>query len=824
MTVGPNDTSATEAAADLTGIRVVEIGELVSAPYATKLLADFGADVIKVEPPGGDEARRRGPFRRDPDPDASGLFLALNTGKSSIVVEPVDPGTADQGPAEPLQALLDLADIVITNRRPSELRTLGVDLDQLMIQRPDLVICSVTPYGLSGPRANWEAEELTVAHGGGWAYQCPGTSADPELPPLKVFGHQTDFHGGLAAAMASLAALDRAERTGIGELIDLSTTANTVGMLEAAFIAASYLDLDPSRLGSRLLNPWGIFPCADGLIFLVTVEQDQWERLVGLMGNPDWAETGLFDTIELRLENEDLLTIYLEEWTRAHTVEELWHKGQAERICFAPVLTMADMANQVHLNARGFFVDVDHPTAGTITHLGPPFRSTGLTWGPARPAPRLDPAARPEFGPGRPARPIASTGEVRPLDGIRVLDLSWVWAGPYATMHLAFLGAEVIKIESSSRPGLGRRLALHPPDVEPSLNTSAYFNQWEQGKLSCELDLSRPEAVEIVKQLVAHCDVVVENFATGVMDRLGLDYETLREINPGVIVASVSGYGSDGPLADYMGYGPTTGPLSGLTSLTGYVEGQPEELGVSFGDPASGMMAAFAVCAALVARNGTGSGSYLDIALWEATASNAVEGWMAHALGVDPPPRAGNRDVLMAPHGCFRTAAEPGDSQREPVDPGRWVAIACRTDEQWRALARCIDSPAANDERFATAAGRKANEEELDTIITEWTHVQDRWVIAERLQAVGVAAHPSMSPKDLLADEHLRARGYIEELDHPEVGKRAHTGIPWRLSNSPHGVLRAAPTVGQHTDNVLGQLLGLSEAMIDDLRQRGISA
>ncbi|MEL7156717.1 MAG: CoA transferase, partial [Actinomycetota bacterium] len=330
--------------------------------------------------------------------------------------------------------------------------------------------------------------------------------------------------------------------------------------------------------------------------------------------------------------------------------------------------------------------------------------------GTARPGAVLDPGANPAFGPrrslaephapdGLPAPDAgASIGRRRPLDGVRVLDLSWVWAGPYGAMHLAHLGAEVIKVESALRPGLGRRLPIHPPELEPTLNTSAYFNQWEQGKLSCQLDLSQPEAVELVKAMVATCDVVIENFATGVMERLGLGYDVLQEIRPDIIVASISGYGSDGPLSNFMGYGPTTGPLSGLTSLTGYEGGPPRELGISIGDPAAGITAAMAVTAALVARRAGGGGAYIDVALWEATASCAVEGWMAHELTEEPPRRMGNRDPLLAPHNCYRTADE-GPSPADEPDPGRWIAIACGDDEQWRQLAALIDEGLVDDPR-----------------------------------------------------------------------------------------------------------------------------
>lgn len=842
----------------LSGIRILEIGEMVAAPYAAKLLGDLGADVIKVEEPNGDPARRRGPFVADPPSensvelfapttaeaaraemapassklDRSGLYLALNTSKRLVVVDSSDAGRAR------LAALATEADIIITNYDTDRLAALGIDPSKLRETRPELVICSITAFGLTGPYAGYRAEELTVSHGGGWAYQCPGASADVEEPPLKVFGHQTQFHAGMAAAMVCLAAYDRSERTGVGDHIDFSSMAHTAGMLEAALIGASYMDENPNRLGSRLLNPWRIFDCAvpgglfgqdearssvEALIFLVTVEQDQWERLVELMGHPEWTQTGLFDTVEQRLENEDLLVLYIEEWTREHTVEELWHRGQEKRICFAPVLTMSGMETQEHLIERGFFVDIDHPVAGTVKHLGPPFLSEPQLWEPPTPAPTFDTEANPSFMPRRPRVGRRTThASDRPLAGIRVLDLSWVWAGPYCGMHLAYLGAEVIKVESAKRPGLGRRLPLHPPDVAPTLNTSAYFNQWDQGKLSVEIDLSMPEGRDLVIELVAKSDVVIENFATGVMEKLGLGYDRLRSVNPGIIMASISGYGSAGPLKDYMGYGPTTGPLSGLTSLTGYEGGPPRELGVSIGDPAAGITSAFAICAALVTRRVSGQGCFIDAALWESTASNAVEGWMSHAMTGEQPARAGNRDPLMAPHGCYRTGPL-FDEQGEEPDPGLWLTIACADDEQWQTLAAAIDPALATDERFVDLASRKAHEAELDEIIGGWVDGQDRWDLTKRLQADGIAAFPTLSTQDLLADPHLNERGFFVELRHHEVGVRKHTGMPWISTTAPNEVERPAPLIGQHTRDVLGDLLNLSDEELTDLRSRGVT-
>ena len=234
------------------------------------------------------------------DPNCSGLYLALNTNKRAVVI---DPKTSSNTEGGRLGHLVGSADIIVTNYGPERLAELGLNLDELHQRRPELVICSITPFGLSGPHAIYHAVELTTAHAGGWAYQAPGASPDVDKPPLKVFGHQTDFHAGMAGAMVALATFDRAEQTGIGDLIDFSSIAHTSGMLEGDLIGASYMGVNPSRLGSRLINPWKIFACADGLIFLVAVEQDQWQRLVELMGEPEWTTLGLFDTLELRFEN-----------------------------------------------------------------------------------------------------------------------------------------------------------------------------------------------------------------------------------------------------------------------------------------------------------------------------------------------------------------------------------------------------------------------------------------------------------------------------------------------------------------------------------------
>lgn len=794
----------------LEGVKVVELGELVSAAYAGKIMADLGADVVKVEEPGGDPARQRGPFPRGlADPEKSGLFLALNTNKRGITLDL----TRHQ---DRLARLVAWADIVVHNYPAAQMAERGIDYGAFRQLNPRLVMCSITPFGLSGPYKDYRAYELNVSHAGGWGWLSPGASDFPDLPPLKVAGHQCDFQGGVSGAMAALAAYQRALDTGCGEHIDLSTQAFIAAFLEQNFVYYSYSDRIASRLGKRLLYPWGIFECKDGLIFILAVEEDQWERIVELMGNPEWAGWEIFADATQRSKNQDVMKMYLDEWVKDWTVEELWHEAQSRRICFAPVFGMEQLSKQEQLRSRHFFVDVSQPHAGTVTQLGPPYQLREPWWQVRRPAPLLgehtDEVLRALPPAPAPRPPAPSPAMRRPLEGVRVADFTWVWAGPYGTMYLSHLGAEVIKIESNTRIDVTRRLPLYPTGMEAGVNRSGLFNQWSLGKKSVLINFSTPEGLAVVKELIQNSDVVVDNFATGVMERLGLGYDDLVKIKPDIIMASISGYGHSGPLKNYMGYGPAIAPLTGLSAMTGYAGGPPQEVGISYGDPNSGIHAAVAVTAALAARKRTGKGQYIDVSLWESVAALVPEGWMDYAMNGLEPARRGNRDPLMAPHTCFRCAGED-----------EWVSIACGNDAEWRALCRAMDQAGlGTDARFRTVQDRKANEDTLENIVTAWTEKRDKWHLTQTLQAAGVAAFPSMNSKDLADDPHLKQRGFFVELPHAEVGVRKHTGIPWLLTESPNGVQAPAPLLGQHTEQVMRDVLGYADERIAQLRERRV--
>lgn len=400
----------------------------------------------------------------------------------------------------------------------------------------------------------------------------------------------------------------------------------------------------------------------------------------------------------------------------------------------------------------------------------------------------------------------------RPLEGVRVIDFTWAWAGPFATLQLAHLGAEVIRLESTKRQCVTRSI---PPfaDNQPGPNRAGYFNQYNQGKRSILLDIRSPAAAEIVKRLVKKSDIVAENFAAGVMTRMGFGYEALRAVKPDLIMLSISGYGQEGPYNGYVAYGPPAGALSGFFATTGYEGLPPAEIGISYADPNAGIWAANLMVAALLHRQATGEGQYIDLSQWEAALMMIGEGLMEHALTGRTPERIGDHDPQMAPHNTYKAF---GDQEK-------WVGISVANEREWRALCEVMGQPGlADDPRFRSMELRKRNEAALDEIITAWTSTRDRWETAQALQKAGVAAYPPLSNKDLAESEHLKQRGFLVALEHPEVGKRVHAGVPWTMSATPTKVQKPGPLRGVDTDSVLRDIAGYSQEEIERFRADGV--
>ncbi len=398
-----------------------------------------------------------------------------------------------------------------------------------------------------------------------------------------------------------------------------------------------------------------------------------------------------------------------------------------------------------------------------------------------------------------------------PLEGIRVVDLSWVWAGPFTALQLAHLGAEVIKVESTLRPDINRRIAPFA-EGRPGLDRGGSFNQWNQGKRSLALDLSNPKAKAIVRELVKKSDVVVENFSAGVLDKMGLGYQQLKQDNPRIVMVSVSGFGQTGPISRNVAYGATVMALGGLTALTGYRGEEPRSAGLSYPDPNTAMHACFAVLSALWRRDRTGQGEYVDISLLESMVAIMPEGTMAQVMRGEQPPRDENRDPVLAPYGLYPCAVED-----------TWISICVRDENEWRNLCAAMNQEAlATDPRFATVAARKNHEDELDRMIAAWTRNFDQFEIEQALQRAGVAAAVTMSAKDVAADHHLEERGFFVRLKHPEIGVFKHAGIPWHFSATPVSVRRPAPQLGEGTEYVFKELLGHSDAEYKALLEEGV--
>ncbi|MCK4362504.1 MAG: CoA transferase [Dehalococcoidia bacterium] len=429
------------------------------------------------------------------------------------------------------------------------------------------------------------------------------------------------------------------------------------------------------------------------------------------------------------------------------------------------------------------------------------------------------------------------------LAGLRIIDLSQIFAGPYATKLLADMGAETIRVECAARSGRGGALPRMKPGGafgasfpdgdtgERSYNRFAYYNEVNRNKYAITLDLTKPLGVEVFKRLVRISDVVVESFTPRVMKNFGLDYPVLRETNPQIIMISLSGYGQDGPYRDYVTYGEGIEAMVGLSQLTAYPDGEPLKPGVAYADATSGLHAAFAILAALRYRRLSGKGQYIDLAMREAVTPILGEAIMDYAMNKRAAKPMGNRHPLMAPHGCYRAQGrgrKGGENEKgvgENQKEGAWIAIAISSDEEWRSFCRAMGDPLwTRDEKFASRSGRLANREELDRLIEEWTSGYDHIELMNMLQGSGIKAGAVLNIAELAHDPHLNERGFFEELSHPEAGTHRYPGISWRMSRTPGRLRLPAPCFGEHNRFIFGELLGMSDEEVSRLADEGVSA
>ena len=403
-----------------------------------------------------------------------------------------------------------------------------------------------------------------------------------------------------------------------------------------------------------------------------------------------------------------------------------------------------------------------------------------------------------------------------PLDGYRVLDFGWVLAGAVPGMILADMGAEVIKVETRQRMDymrLGRPIVGDAPDPEQN----PMFHNVNRGKRSITLNTTRPEAVALARRLAAECDVVIENFSPGVMQRLGLDYETLSRDNPRLVMASITSNGQSGPLRDLRAYAPSIGALSGLDSTMGYEpaegeSGRPLGLKHAYADLCGALHAVFAIVSALHQRNSTGRGQYIDVSMLRATVATMGAGLMEYELtGRIPEPR-GNYDPVMAPYGNYPCRGEDA-----------WVSIAVRTEDEWRGLVEAMGHPSwASEPEYASRYARLNHRRELDARLSQWTRERTPWENAELLQSHGVAAFPVLDAEGRLFNPHFQERGLYSDIEHPALGTEPIFNLMWQLSITPPRIQRHAPLLGEHNREVFCGLLGLADAEVSRLEEEQV--
>jgi crotonobetainyl-CoA:carnitine CoA-transferase CaiB-like acyl-CoA transferase len=827
----------------LNGVRVLDVTQSVAGPFCTKLLAQLGADVIKLEPPQGDPGRSLKPFKHDlPHPERSGAFLYLNTGKRSAILDLNDASGRDR-----LLSLVEQADVLVESFAPRMLPSLGLDFAALRARNPRLVLTSITGFGQSGPYRDYKSADIVAFAMGGLM----NTIGFPEDPPLKFGGYPALYMAGFAGFTGTLAALYHAEATGEGQHVDVSVQE---AVASSHFQALSQYDY----LGTVFRRNYAmmVFPCADGYVGCA-IQAHHWQRFVDLLGIPELAGLGSGSVVQ-RQQNADLIETLILPWMLERTKAEIYRAGQEAGLPFSYFANVQDLFESPQYQARDFFVTIDHPEVGAVRYAGVPYKMSGVPRVEER-APLLgehqaDLTPRPPSlaGKGESGRAAAEraasgnverdTGEPResgapfpareggavneanrvrshlPLTGIRILDLGMFQSAPYCGRLLGDLGAEVIKVESGRRPDplrvQGRGLFPGGDPGEHPWNRSGMINDRNRNKLGLTLDLTTEAGRQCFRELAMISDVVIENFSSRVMAKFGLDYPTLSAVNPGIIMMSIGSQGRTGPERNYVSYGTTLEQTGGLISISGFPDKAPGFSGVAYPDSLAGVFCAGLVIAALRQRTITGQGTHIDLSQREVTTNIIGEAVMEYTLNGRVPGPDGNRDRNWAPQGAYRSAGED-----------RWVAIAATDDAEWQALCAAIGRPElAGDPRFTTAQTRRQHHDLLDEIITAWTSARDHYAAMHELQAAGVPAGPVLAIDELFADPHLAARGYWEEVEDTEAGRHRYPSRPWKMSGTPLSSRLPAPLFGEHSEQILREQLGIAEATIAAMREHGVIA
>ena len=812
-------------------LRVIDLADYRGV-FCAKTLGDLGADVVKVEPPGGDPARRLGPFAGgEPGPERSLFWQGFATNRRSVMLDIA----RDEGQAA-LRRLAVGADFLVESFAPGFMESLGLGYEALRALNPRLIVVSITPFGSAGPKAAYAATDLTGAALGG----SMAMTGEPDRPPVRV-SHSPQFWlvGGAAGAAGAMIAHHHRLLTGEGQHVDASCQQAMARTLSHAPQVWDLTGVNLRRSGAyRMIGDVRMritYLCADGYAaFFFPGGAAGARSMRGLAawmredGEPDaFVEGTDWEAFEFGTMPQaalDRLDMALSRFFARRSKRALAEGAAAHRVILFPVTDADELLEHPQLAARGFWQRVDLGEVGAAHMPGGFIRVSGERVGARLRAPRLgehtrEVLAESEESEARlPPRTKYRAGfsrerrrEGQAFAGLKVLDFCWVVIGPMVTRYLADFGAEVVRVESKRRM---ETLRLSQPfkDGKPGPNRSGYFSNYNVNKLGITVDMARPGAAEFVKRLVRWADVVTDNFTPGTMERWGLGPDALHEVNPRVITFTASMLGGGGPRSAQPGYGPVLTSLAGLSHLTGWPDRAPSTPYGAYTDFLLPHLAVAAIVAALDKRARTDEGSHIELSQLEGSLQYLAPALLDAQLNGRAPSRQGNADPAMAPHAVYRCAGED-----------RWCAIACETDAQWAALAALIGRPEmAADARFATLDARKANEAALDAAVEAWTAGLAAHEAMERCQRAGVPAGAVQTCEDLFADAQLQHRGHFVRLDHPEMGPHATDGNAFVLSETPARYVRPAPLLGQHTRHVCREALGMEDGEIEELYAAGV--
>ncbi|MGD1117912.1 MAG: CoA transferase [Dehalococcoidales bacterium] len=806
---------------------------------AGRALSDWGAEVIKIEPPGGDPARFRGLFYKDdPDPEKNLTWFAFNANKKSVTLDIT--AAKDK---ELFKKLVKTADAVLESYPPGYLDKLGLGYKELSKINPGIVLTSISGFGQAGPYKDYKDPDIVVRALGGLIY---GAGYD-DRPPLTVSYEHTHTLGAMNGAAGTMIALAHRVHTGQGQHVE-AITQQALDIVCSAETEGPYALFGqiPSRHGrarasvtlkdgSTFFNTL-LWPCKDGFIALnlllnPTAAKNNLSMMeylkkdgidIGFLEGWAWDRKSWED---MTREQADKLMDSLGKFFMNHTKDELLKLAIANRFQLGPCNNAADVLKHPSLEARKFWKKIDHPELGTsLIYPGGAVVSSEKYIGPYRRAPRIGEhnaeilkTLNTSIKTFEKQKKNKNNALNKPFEGVKLVQLCWAGVGVYTCNYLSHYGATTVRVETSTRPDPVRLFAPFAPTNQPGepvgLERSAFFSITHTApEMGISLNFKTPEGVELFKKLVAWADVVAEGFPAGVMDKLGLDYEGLKKINPQIIMFRTCGYGHTGPMADQPGFGSILTAVTMMDNIVGWPDRPPVSPSTYYTDQLSPMYATLSIMAALDYRRRTGKGQYIDHAQIETGLNYMTPLILDYQANHRELSVKGNKSDFAAPHGIYPCQ---GDD--------RWVAIAITSDEEWQSFVKAIGSPKwAKEKKYEKAADRLKYSDELDKLVAEWTFNYPPEAVEDILQTAGVGAGVVANAKDIDEDPQMNYYHFYREMDHPYMGKlRYYHPAPIKLS-AVETALGRPMLMGEHTDYICTKTLGMTQGKVNSLRKKGV--